>query len=119
MRSPLAALTLLLACGASLSEAKAVFAHFMVGNTKSFGLEDWKHEIQLAKDAYIDAFALNMASNDATNNVGLPLAFSAAEALGFELFFSFDYAGTGPWDKSVVTDMIKKYGRALPTTRRA
>jgi hypothetical protein len=51
-----------------------------------------------------------MANNDTTNDVALPLAFSAATTLGFELFFSFDYAGNGPWDKSVVTDMINSYG---------
>ncbi|KAK4120514.1 glycoside hydrolase family 71 protein [Parathielavia appendiculata] len=67
----------------------------MVGDTKSFGLDDWKHEIQLTKDAYIDAFTLNMAKDDATNDVAPPLAFSAAEALGFGLFFSFDYDGNG------------------------
>jgi hypothetical protein len=32
MRSPLAALTLLLASGASLTKAKAVFAHFMASH---------------------------------------------------------------------------------------
>lgn len=81
-----------------------------VGNTKAFGLGDWKHEIQLAQEAGIDAFALNMANNDTTNNIALPLAFDAATALGFKLFFSFDYAGNGPWDKIVVRNMIAQYG---------
>lgn len=81
-----------------------------MGNTKSFGLDDWKHEIRLAQEAGIDAFALNMANNDNTNNMALPLAFDAATALGFKLFFSFDYAGNGPWDKIVVRNMIVQYG---------
>lgn len=51
-----------------------------------------------------------MANNNITNDSALPLAFSAAEALSFKLFFSFDYAGHGPWDKSVVSSMITKYG---------
>ncbi|KAJ0413073.1 glycosyl hydrolase family 71-domain-containing protein [Aspergillus carlsbadensis] len=99
-----------LAWGATLSEAKAVFAHYMVGNTKSLGLDDWRHEIQAAQGAGIDAFALNMASGDSTNDIALPMAFTAADDMGFQLLFSFDYAGNGPWDKSVVIDMIKEYG---------
>ncbi|KAK4096690.1 carbohydrate-binding module family 24 protein [Parathielavia hyrcaniae] len=119
MKLPVTALTSLLACGAGLAEAKAVFAHFMVTNTKSFGLDDWKNEIQLAKRASIDAFALDMASDDPANDVALPLAFDAAVALEFELFFSFDYAGNGPWAKSVVTDMISTYGSSIAYHKRA
>ncbi|KAF7182915.1 hypothetical protein CNMCM7691_002659 [Aspergillus felis] len=106
----LAALASALAWGVSLAEAKAVFAHFMVGNTKSLGLVDWRHEIMAAQAAGIDAFVLNMASKDPTNNIALPMAFTAADDMGFKLLFSFDYAGNGPWDKSVVIDMIKQYG---------
>jgi hypothetical protein len=73
-------------------------------------LDDWKKEIILAKQAGIDAFALNMASNDTTNEAALPLAFNAANDLAFKLLFSFDYAGNGPWSKTVVIDMIKEYG---------
>jgi hypothetical protein len=73
-------------------------------------LDDWKTEIILAKQAGIDAFALNMASNDTTNEVALPLAFNAANDLAFKLLFSFDYAGNGPWAKAVVIDMINEYG---------
>ena len=81
-----------------------------MGNTKAFGLDDWAHEIQLAQEAGIDAFALNMANNDATNNVALPLAFNAATTLGFKLFFSFDYAGNGAWAQTVVRSMIDEHG---------
>ncbi|KAK4100216.1 glycoside hydrolase family 71 protein [Parathielavia hyrcaniae] len=109
MRS-FAALTWALACCLPLAETKAVFAHFTVGNTKLFGLGDWQNEIQLAQSAGIDAFALNMAQGDTTNDVALPLAFSAAASLGFQLLFSFDYAGSGPWDKSVIISMINEYG---------
>ncbi|KAL4929521.1 glycosyl hydrolase family 71-domain-containing protein [Aspergillus undulatus] len=106
----LAALASALACGASLAEAKAVFAHFMVGNTKSLGLNDWRTEIGLAQGAGIDAFVLNIANEDATNDIALPIAFTAAYDMGFQLLFSFDYAGNGAWDKSVVIDMINEYG---------
>jgi glycosyl hydrolase family 71 len=80
-----------------------------VSNTGSFGLQDWKNQIQYAKDASIDAFALNIARNEETNNGAVSLAFDAADAMGFKLFFSFDYAGHGAWDKSDVTDLITKY----------
>ncbi|KAL5049507.1 glycosyl hydrolase family 71-domain-containing protein [Aspergillus fruticulosus] len=106
----LAALASALTCGASLAEAKAVFAHFMVGNTKSLGLDDWRTEIGLAQGAGIDAFVLNIANEDATNDIALPIAFTAAYDMGFQLLFSFDYAGNGAWDKSVVIDMINEYG---------
>ncbi|EAL86742.1 glycoside hydrolase family 71 protein [Aspergillus fumigatus Af293] len=106
----LAALASALAWGVSLVEAKAVFAHYMVGNTKSLGLIDWRHEMQAAQAAGIDAFVLNMANKDPTNDIALPMAFTAADDIGFQLLFSFDYAGNGPWDKSVVIDMIKGYG---------
>lgn len=59
-----------------------------------------------AQAAHIDAFALNMAYNDPTNIEALPAAFSAAESVGFSLFFSFDYAGNGDWPQSDVIALI-------------
>ncbi|KAL3488023.1 glycosyl hydrolase family 71-domain-containing protein [Aspergillus germanicus] len=106
----LAALASALACGASLAEAKAVFAHFMVGNTKSLGLDDWRTEIGLAQGAGIDAFVLNIANEDSTNDIAIPIAFTAAYDMGFQLVFSFDYAGNGAWDKDVVINLINEYG---------
>lgn len=52
----------------------------------------------MTKDAHIDAFALNMAWKDGTNEASVKMAFTAANTVGFKLFFSFDYAGNGPWD---------------------
>jgi hypothetical protein len=82
-----------------------------VTNTANYTLADWEQDIILARDAGIDAFALNMAYEDPTNEIALPLAFqAAATAVGsFKLFFSFDYAGNGPWPKAVVTAMILQY----------
>jgi hypothetical protein len=54
-----------------------------VGNTKSLGLDDWQTEIGAAQAAGIDAFALNMASRDATNNIALLRAFTTANNMGF------------------------------------
>ncbi|EAW20625.1 uncharacterized protein NFIA_030580 [Aspergillus fischeri NRRL 181] len=84
------------------ANAKAVFAHFMVTNSENYTASDWQSDIGLAQDAHIDAFALNMAWEDKTNDASVEMAFTAANAKGFKLFFSFDYAGNGPWDQDVV-----------------
>jgi len=66
--------------------------------------------MNLAKDAGLDAFVLNMANGEATTTAQLPLAFNAASVTNFKLLFSFDYAGAGAWDKTVVRDLIALYG---------
>lgn len=43
------------------------------------------------------------------NDNSIANAFAAAESLGFKLFFSFDYAGNGPWPISEVTSLLNKY----------
>ncbi|KAK4187709.1 glycosyl hydrolase [Podospora australis] len=106
----LAALTSVLGFGSSLVKAQAVFAHFMVGNTRDFAQSDWVKEMTLAKNAGFDAFALNMANKERTTETQLPLAFNAAASVGFKLLFSFDYAGNGAWEKETVRDMINEYG---------
>lgn len=50
-----------------------------------------------------------MANEEDTTRSSVPLAFDAAAAVGFKLFFSFDYAGNGAWDKQVVIDLITQY----------
>ncbi|KAJ7109754.1 glycoside hydrolase [Mycena crocata] len=70
---------------------KFVVAHFMVGNTFPYTLQDWTDDINLATASGLDGFALNVGPDDfqttQTNN-----AFQAAETLGpnFKLFFSLD-----------------------------
>ncbi|KAE8315357.1 glycosyl hydrolase family 71-domain-containing protein [Aspergillus transmontanensis] len=91
-------------------QAAAVFAHFMVTNTQNFTTYDWEINMVFAQQAHIDAFALNMAYGDSTNEPSLVNAFEAASAVGFQLFFSFDYAGNGAWPKSTIIDLITKYG---------
>ncbi|PYI15777.1 hypothetical protein BO99DRAFT_341635, partial [Aspergillus violaceofuscus CBS 115571] len=92
---------LLLSCRV---QAAAVFAHFM-----NYTSDTWETDIKLAQDAHIDAFALNMAYDDATNSLALLLAFDAADDLGFKLFFSFDYAGNGAWPMDDVINLITEY----------
>ncbi|KAK4170847.1 glycosyl hydrolase family 71-domain-containing protein [Triangularia setosa] len=95
--------------GARYVLGKAVFAHFMVSNAANYTVEDWEYDIQLAKDAHIDAFALNMAYNEGTDSVSIARAFVAAESKNFKLFFSFDYAGRGPWPRAAVMSTILNY----------
>ncbi|KAE8355999.1 glycoside hydrolase [Aspergillus coremiiformis] len=94
-------------CGGQ-AQAKAVFAHFMVGNSAKYSNHDWKHDIQLALKAHIDAFALNMAHNTILNE-SLEKAFDIAEDLDFKLFFSFDYAANGSWPKQDTIDLMNQY----------
>ncbi|PYH78859.1 hypothetical protein BO82DRAFT_421133 [Aspergillus uvarum CBS 121591] len=91
------------------AQSRAVFAHFMVSNTLGYSVDDWENEMSLALTAKIDAFALNIAVGDATNTGSLGNAFLAAENIGFSLFFSFDYAGNGPWAKADVLSMLQSY----------
>ncbi|OJJ69780.1 hypothetical protein ASPBRDRAFT_97292, partial [Aspergillus brasiliensis CBS 101740] len=81
-----------------------------VTNTQNFTIEDWELNMVFAQQSHIDAFALNMAYGDSTNEPSLADAFEAASVVGFQLFFSFDYAGNGAWPKSTVIDLLTKYG---------
>jgi hypothetical protein len=67
----------------------------------------------LARDAHIDAFALNMAWGEVATveqELQLQYAFEAASNVpGFSLFFSFDYAGNGPWAAQNVSDLISVF----------
>lgn len=65
--------------------------------------------MRLAQEAHIDAFALNIAVGLSMNEAQIGNAFSAANAKGFKLFFSFDYAGRGAWDKSAVLALMTQY----------
>ncbi|KAG9669891.1 carbohydrate-binding module family 24 protein, partial [Aureobasidium melanogenum] len=89
-------------------QAKAVFAHFMVGNVNSWTISDWQRDIRLARDSHIDAFALNIANNGGYASQ-IANAFSAANSLGFKLFFSFDYAAQGAFVQQDVISLVNQY----------
>ena len=74
----------------------------------NFAVSDWEDEINLAQNAHIQAFALNIAYNQ-NNDPQISNAFTAANAQGFQLFFSFDYAGNGPWPQSEVLTLLNNY----------
>ena len=80
-----------------------------MGNAGNYTLEDWTTDIKLAQLAHIDAFALNIVASEHNLSSILPLAFGAAADLDFKLFFSFDYAGNGPWSKSQVGSILSTY----------
>ncbi|KAH7137783.1 glycoside hydrolase family 71 protein [Dactylonectria macrodidyma] len=100
--------SLLLGLGACKAAAMAVFAHFMVGNTLNYGAADWTADMNAAKAAGIDGFAMNMAKGEQANDK-IKVAFDVASSIGFKLFFSFDYAGNGNWDKSQVISLINSW----------
>lgn len=103
-------LLLAVACQAPLAAAKAVFAHFMVEYVGSWSVAKWESEMALAQAAHIDGFALNIRMGDETAAIAISRAFPAAENRGFKLFFSFDYAGGGPWDIQTIEVFLKGYG---------
>lgn len=86
----------------------------------SWAVDDWKADIVLAQKAHIDGFALNMAYAEEGNDETIRKAFEAAEALGFKLIFSFDYAGgrAGPWPASVVTSFLQSESRPIDEKKR-
>ncbi|KAK3937497.1 glycosyl hydrolase family 71-domain-containing protein [Diplogelasinospora grovesii] len=90
-------------------QGKAVFTHFMVGNANNYTQSDWETDIGLAQEAHIDAFALNIANDVGGITQAVQLAFYVASQKGFKLFFSFDYAGNGPWDKDDVITLCTSY----------
>ena len=80
-----------------------------MANGAQYEISDWNQDISLAKEAHIDAFALNMAHGTPGNEESVSKAFSTAESLGFNLFFSFDYAGNGSWPQSEVVHYMQTY----------
>ncbi|KAF9874560.1 glycosyl hydrolase family 71 [Colletotrichum karsti] len=94
-------------------QAASVIAHFMLINTKNYTMSDFEDDFKLAKDAHIDAFALNMGMTDPHTPEALEVAFTAAKKVGFHLLFSFDYKGGehggAAWPKETILDMADKY----------
>ncbi|KAL0257045.1 hypothetical protein SLS55_007855 [Diplodia seriata] len=95
--------------------AKAVFAHFMVGNVyESYTTDTWKSDIQLAQASGIDGFVLNIATPlNEDMRTQIAAAFTAANDLAseFKCFFSFDYlGGSGAWDYEDIISLMTEYG---------
>lgn len=73
-------------------------------------MANWQRDIRLAQASHIDAFALNFANSGGHYANQMSNAFSAANSLGFKLFFSFDYAAQGPFGQQEVIKVINQYG---------
>ena len=113
----LSALFVWLICAdfAAPARAQSIFAHVIVGNTYSYTQDDWARDIEIASNASIDGFALNIGYLDTINSAGfvqsqLDHAYQAADAAGnFHLFLSFDYLAQGAWDQNAVIETINSY----------
>ncbi|KXN89036.1 Glucan endo-1,3-alpha-glucosidase agn1 [Leucoagaricus sp. SymC.cos] len=75
-------------------EPRLVSAHFIVGNTYTYTVDDWSKDMTLAASKGIDAFALNIG-HEAWQFRRVDDAYTAAQALtvrgiNFKLFPSFD-----------------------------
>ncbi|KAJ7772013.1 glycoside hydrolase [Mycena maculata] len=75
----------------TMSSAKQVFAHFMVGNTYPYTIDDWAADIEEASAHNIDGFALNVGKEDwQQDRVALCFEAAARSSTPFFLFLSFD-----------------------------
>ncbi|KAL7413969.1 glycosyl hydrolase family 71-domain-containing protein [Mrakia frigida] len=76
---------------AATTSGKAVYAHFMMGNTYSYTAATWLSEIKLASAGGVDGFALNLGTDSWQLN-GLDMAYAAAASsgTGFKMFLSLD-----------------------------
>lgn len=122
-----AAVALAIFYGSAQVQANAVFAHFMVslstsvlwfeahcwvqvGNVAGYSSGDWVDDINKAKAAGIDGFALNIGPQDDYTITQINLAADAANQVqGFTLFLSFDYLTGGSWDPARVTSTINDF----------
>ncbi|TFY80574.1 hypothetical protein EWM64_g3435, partial [Hericium alpestre] len=59
---------------------KLVVAHFVVGNTHDYTVDDWKRDIALAASKGLDGFALNFGK-DEWQPAKLDDAYAAAQAV--------------------------------------
>lgn len=73
------------------SSDKLVFCHFMIGIISDrTSASDYDSDMQLAKDLGIDAFALNVGTDDFTNTQ-LAYAYESAANNDMKVFISFDF----------------------------
>ncbi|ODN93422.1 hypothetical protein L198_05287 [Cryptococcus wingfieldii CBS 7118] len=95
--------------GTTVGGEKKVFAHFMVGIVSTYTQSDWLADMQLAKDAGIDGFALNIGV-DSYSEGQLDLAYAACETLSeFNVFISFDFNWYTLANVTGVADMLKRF----------
>ncbi|KAF2004700.1 glycoside hydrolase family 71 protein [Amniculicola lignicola CBS 123094] len=89
---------------------RLVFCHFMMGivpNRKSSS--DYDTDMQLAKAAGIDAFALNIGTDPYTNDQ-LTYAYESAAKNNMKVFISFDFNWFATGDAGKVGSLIQEFG---------
>ncbi|KAL1705914.1 glycoside hydrolase family 71 protein [Schizophyllum commune] len=104
MARSIAALLGMLPLFARTVSAQTVLAHFMAQESYSYSQDDWAKDISSAQSIGIDGFVLNVALSDYEVD-RIVDAFAAAEAAGFKLVYSFDFAG-GHWSQDEVVSLI-------------
>lgn len=92
------------------SSDKMVFCHFMMGIVSDrTSAADYDSDMKLAKDLGIDAFALNIGTDDFTNTQ-LGYAYESAANNDMKVFISFDFNWFSPTDDAAkVGQMIANY----------
>ncbi|KAF8634043.1 hypothetical protein AX17_004308 [Amanita inopinata Kibby_2008] len=96
--------------------ARPVFAHFMVGNTYPYNLDNWVNDIMLASSKGIDGFALNIGV-DSWQPDRVADAYEAArralyQGVSFKLFMSLDMTSlpcASPGDGDILRSYVMQY----------
>ncbi|KAK3309363.1 glycoside hydrolase family 71 protein [Chaetomium strumarium] len=89
---------------------RLVFCHFMIGIVGDrTSAADYDDDMRRAKDAGIDAFALNIGVDGYTDQQ-LDYAYQSAANNGMKVFISFDFNWYSPGDAGAVGRKIAQYG---------
>ncbi|KAL6721635.1 hypothetical protein ACLMJK_000739 [Lecanora helva] len=92
------------------SSEKLVFCHFMIGTVGGrSSASDYDQDMQQAQAAGIDAFALNIGTDDYTETQ-LNYAYQSAANNGMSVFISFDFNWYKTSQTSDLGKLIKSYG---------
>ncbi|WWD19155.1 hypothetical protein CI109_103613 [Kwoniella shandongensis] len=98
---------------------KALYAHHMVGNTYSYTQAIWADDINQAKAAGIDGFALNYG-RDSWQVPRMNDAYAAAKAQGsFKLFLSMDVSSLGCSSANDAVNMVNTIASYANNTAQA
>ncbi|TFK51917.1 glycoside hydrolase family 71 protein [Heliocybe sulcata] len=103
-----------LACLAvcSSADARSVIAHFMAQNSYSYSVSDWTNDMKTAQSIGIEGFALNVAVDDYETS-RINDAYTAAEALGFKLLYSFDMSYS--WSQDAIVSLVAAHHSSQST----
>ncbi|EPQ56645.1 glycoside hydrolase [Gloeophyllum trabeum ATCC 11539] len=98
------------ACAAlcSFAEARSVIAHFMAQNSYSYSVSDWTNDIKTAQSIGIEGFAV-----DDYETSRIADAYTAAEALGFKLLYSFDMSYQ--WSQDAIVSLVVAHASSPST----